>query len=575
VLGGGVIEPLVVMAASDTHLLRTGFVTVLSAAAGAAATLVGMRAWLRRQDRAARLPPVTRVEAHLASSAVSTRVTPASSMALRRDVWQVFETNEATRDLEVLDRVLRDIRDLSSADEAIFWRWLEARQALVPTAWSTEGVERPSFFDVRAWGALVRWSAEANVVQFAGDAEGAPVLAAAPVLGSGTIYGVLTVTAASGLRLDRDSARSWMPRFAAQVAGLLQLFDLRREYGRHMRQSEALLHAVKRLHGHRTAEKLAQALCDTAHEVTSASVAGLVRWNAAENHGVVQAITPASDIEPGFHVTADSLVGRVCVEGLPLVMEDAAPSVIEGCPYGGLPRPIGSAAIVPIIGTDHPIGAIVVEGRMAGDVSQHEARNVALLAAVARGPLEIVWEIEEVSLRARTDSLTGLSNRRHFDEQLRRVVTETDRFGGACSLILLDLDHFKLVNDRHGHEAGDTVLRHVAHLLADTVRAVDLCARYGGEEIAVLLPQTAEQGAVELAERLRATLEARPSLHAGRPIEVTASFGVATYPTPVPSGELLVASADKALYEAKASGRNCVKAALLSDVTSALYKGRA
>src|SRR6185437_9732845 len=118
-----------------------------------------------------------------------------------------------------------------------------------------------------------------------------------------------------------------------------------------------------------------------------------------------------------------------------------------------------------------------------------------LLAAVARGPLEIVWEIEEVSLRARTDSLTGLSNRRHFDEQLRRVVT---------------------VNDRHGHEAGDTVLRHVAHLLADTVRAVDLCARYGGEEIAVLLPQTAEQGAVELAERLRATLEARPSLHAGR-----------------------------------------------------------
>ncbi|MFI5228928.1 MAG: diguanylate cyclase [Gemmatimonadales bacterium] len=563
------------MAASDTHFLRTMFVTVLAAAAGAGAAVVGMRAWIARKGRDSRSSAVTRVEAHLASTSANARVTPASSMALRRDVQRVFETKEATRDLEVLDRLLRDIRDLSSAEEAIFWRWVETRQALVPSAWSTEAAERPAFFDVRAWGALVRWSAEANVVQFAGEAEDAPVLAAVPVLGTGTIYGVLTLTAAGGLRLDRDSARSWMPRFAAQVAGLLQLFDLRREYGRHMRQSEALLDAVKRLHGHRGAEALSQALCDTARDVTSATVAGLVRWNAAEKHGVVQAISPSSEIEPGFHVTADSLVGRVCVEGLRLVLEDAAPAVIDGCPYGGLPRPIGSAAIIPIIETDHAIGAIVVEGKMPGDVSQHEARNVGLLAAVARGPLEIVWEIEEVSLRARTDPLTGLANRRHFDEQLRRVVTETDRFGGACSLILLDLDQFKQVNDRFGHEAGDAVLKHVARLLSETVRAVDLCARYGGEEIGVLLPQTAEQGAVELAERLRATLEARPSLYAGRPIGVTASFGVATYPAPVPSGELLVASADKALYEAKASGRNCVKVALLSDVASALYKGRA
>lgn len=560
------------MVASGTHILRTVFVTMLSAAIGAVTALVGARAWRIRRDEEKRRSAVTRLDAHLASSSVAGRVTPASSMALRRDVQQSFETKEATRDLEVLDRLLRDIRDLSSADEAIFWRWVESRQALVPTAWSTEGETRPTYFNVRSWAALVRWSAEANVVQFAGDADDSPVLAAAPVLGGTTLYGVLTVTAASGLRLDRESARSWMPRFAAQVAGLIQLFDLRREYGRHMRQSEALLDAVKRMHGHRSAEAFAQALCETARDVTSASVAGLVRWNSVELHGVVQAISPASDIEAGFHVTADSLVGRVCTEGLRLVLEDAAPAVIDGCPYGGLTRPIGSAAIIPIMSGDHAIGAIVVEGKLSGDVSQHEARNVGLLAAVARGPLETVWEIEEVSLRARTDPLTGLSNRRHCDEQLRRIVAETDRFGGACSLILVDLDHFKDVNDRFGHEAGDAVLRHVAQLLGDAVRTVDLCARYGGEEIVILLPQTAALGAVELAERLRQALESRPAQHAGHTIAVTASFGVATYPAPVPSGELLVASADKALYDAKAAGRNCVKVVQLSDVSSALYR---
>jgi diguanylate cyclase (GGDEF)-like protein len=501
-------------------------------------------------------------------------LTPAKSAALRRDVQQVFESKEAAIDLAVLDRSLRDIRDLTSAEEAIFWRWVEARQTLVPSAWSTEDATRPAHFDARSWAPLVKWSAEEGTVQFAGDVDGMPMLAAAPVNGASSLYGVLTVSARDGLRFDRESARAWLPRFAAQVASLLQLFDLRREYARHMRQSQALLDAVQRLHGHRTAEKLAQALCDTARDVTSAPIAGLVRWNATEQHGVVQAISQSADIEPGFHVTADSLVGRACVERLPIVLEDAEAETAEHCPFGGLPRLVGSVAVVPVVSGDLTIGALIVEGHDAGDVSQHEARNIGLLAAVARGPLEIGWEIEEVSRRARTDSLTGLANRRHFDEQLKRVVAETDRFGGTCSLILVDLDHFKDVNDRHGHEAGDSVLKHAAQVLGDGVRTVDLCARYGGEEIAILLPQTSEQGASELAERLRITLEGRPASHGLDHISMTASFGVATYPVPVPYGDWLLPASDKALYEAKAAGRNCVKVIQASHVTPELYKSR-
>src|SRR5262249_33237104 len=152
----------------------------------------------------------------------------------------------------------------------------------------------------------------------------------------------------TGLALDRDTARAWLNRFAAQVASLVQLFDLRRDYGRQMRQSEALLDAVRRLHQHRNADSLVQALCDTAREVTSAPTAGLVRWNAAENHGVIQAISPETGLEAGFHVTADSLVGRACIEQLPFVMEDATAATSAQCPYGGLARRVGSMAIVPV-----------------------------------------------------------------------------------------------------------------------------------------------------------------------------------------------------------------------------------
>jgi diguanylate cyclase (GGDEF)-like protein len=106
------------------------------------------------------------------------------------------------------------------------------------------------------------------------------------------------------------------------------------------------------------------------------------------------------------------------------------------------------------------------------------------------------------------------------------------------------------------------VLKHVAETLLDGIRGVDLCARYGGEELAVLLPRTGLQGAVELAERLRAMVESRPLALSGRNIRVTASFGVASFPTPAPNPTALLSSADSALYRAKEAGRNRVRTAL-------------
>jgi diguanylate cyclase (GGDEF)-like protein len=560
-----------VLRSNIVHSFNVALAALIAGSAGTVAVLRAIDARRRGDGKAS----VNRVDAHLAAApSTSRRLTPAKTFALQREAQEVFETREATHDLAILDRLLRDLRDLTGADEAIFWRWVEPRQTLIPGAWSTEGEGKPVFFDMRAWGPLVRQSAEERQLRLIGETDDAMRMAAAPISGGASLFGVLTLTAGSGLRLDRESLKAWLPRFAAQLCSLLELFDLRREYGRHMRQSGALLDAVQRMHGHRSPESLAQALCETAREVTSASVAGLVRWNEDQHHGVVQAISPSMEIEPGFHVVADTKVGRACESKTPLLYEDARLATENEDPYGGLARTVGSLAIVPICSGERAIGALVVEGSHASDIGQVETRNAGLLAALARGPLEIIWEIEEVTRRARTDSLTGLANRRHFDEQLRRVVAETDRFGGTCSLLLIDLDHFKSVNDRLGHQAGDAVLKHVGQVMRDAVRTVDLCARYGGEELAVLLPQTSQDGAVELADRLRLMIQQRPTSHAGQVVPVTASFGVATYPLPVPYGDWLVMAADKALYEAKAAGRNCVKVISPKEVTPSLYKSR-
>jgi diguanylate cyclase (GGDEF)-like protein len=164
-----------------------------------------------------------------------------------------------------------------------------------------------------------------------------------------------------------------------------------------------------------------------------------------------------------------------------------------------------------------------------------------------------------------TDALTGLKNRRFFDERLREEFRRAQRYGDYLSLIMIDLDHFKEVNDRYGHQAGDSVLRDAATLLRSSIRDPDICARYGGEEFAVILPKTHMQGALTVAERVWRALGAKEyTLPAGASptetkVQVTASLGVSFYPSKdISSGELLLRFADQALYQAKQAGRNTI-----------------
>ena len=159
-----------------------------------------------------------------------------------------------------------------------------------------------------------------------------------------------------------------------------------------------------------------------------------------------------------------------------------------------------------------------------------------------------------------------LLNRIGFEEHLAQCLSEVDRCGGSVALSGADGDHFERVNDTHGHEVGDAVLRAIAGTLRDRVRDVDLCARYGGEEFVMLLPHTDAGGAMETAERLRRAVETRPVRMSGLAVPVTLSFGVASYPGSASSRESVFSAADRALYRAKADGRNCVRSASPRDI---------
>lgn len=163
--------------------------------------------------------------------------------------------------------------------------------------------------------------------------------------------------------------------------------------------------------------------------------------------------------------------------------------------------------------------------------------------------------------RATSDALTGIANRRQLLEALKRDAARADRDGSPLSVVMVDVDHFKLVNDRHGHAVGDQVLKFVSGVLSAAVRTSDLVGRYGGEEFLVLLPRTDLGGAALVAERIRARLE-HSVADAERQLKITASFGVATLMPPGAESRInsLIEAADQALYRAKAAGRNRVEA---------------
>jgi diguanylate cyclase (GGDEF)-like protein len=165
-----------------------------------------------------------------------------------------------------------------------------------------------------------------------------------------------------------------------------------------------------------------------------------------------------------------------------------------------------------------------------------------------------MWE--EMFELAVTDALTHLANRRRFDEELATETGRVRRHGRDLSLLMLDLDHFKEVNDQHGHQAGDAVLYEVARLIRERVRGHDLVARFGGEELAVMMPETSLAGARVVAEELRRAIEEHVVHYADQQLQVTVSIGCAQFSADDADPGAFLHRCDSMLYRAKAAGRN-------------------
>jgi diguanylate cyclase (GGDEF)-like protein len=320
-----------------------------------------------------------------------------------------------------------------------------------------------------------------------------------------------------------------------------------RELRRRKADVEALAGMASRLeprHEPReVAAELLEAVCTTfdfGRGIVAGGQNGVTELLAYRGPGEAPAVPPCTG----------GLVRRVVDERRAVLAKGLDPETDE---WLNLVLPFGRNLVaVPLSAEGQPVGALVVEhpGRRV------ERRVVAMLgqfAAHAALALRNSWLLQQVQRLAETDGLTGLANRRTFEATLERELSRAARSGEPVTLVMVDVDHFKLLNDKHGHQAGDEVLEEVASVLASVCRDFDTAARYGGEEFVVILPSCSSAESLVVAERLRESIEGIETV-----TPVTASAGVATFPAHAADPEGLIKAADEALYESKRAGRNRV-----------------
>jgi diguanylate cyclase (GGDEF)-like protein len=229
-----------------------------------------------------------------------------------------------------------------------------------------------------------------------------------------------------------------------------------------------------------------------------------------------------------------------------------------------------SEVCVPLIFFGEKLGVLALDSAAAGAFDPEDIQPLESVADICAAAIQNANYFERMRQLAYVDGLTGIHNRRFFEMRIVEELERASRFQGRMSVIMVDIDHFKRLNDEFGHLLGDEVLRGVAGILKQQLRKMDMVCRYGGEEFAVVVPETTGENAVTVAEKLRRQVEGYP--FPGVPRPVTISCGVADYPIHGVTRDEVVAAADGALYMAKQAGRNRVMAAEVKKPAPAAHK---
>ncbi len=269
------------------------------------------------------------------------------------------------------------------------------------------------------------------------------------------------------------------------------------------------------------------------------------------SHGLTQ-----HEIDSATFLVGEGLAGWVAEDGGALRLEDASCDS-RFKPLPGQDRPIKGLCCVPLTGKEGVIGVMTVTSTRVGSFDESDEGVLSFLAA------SVVKDVENARLYrlAVTDSLTGVYNRQYLSERLPLEFERHRRYGDPLTIALVDADHFKAINDQHGHPVGDAVLSLLARRCLETVREVDIVVRYGGEEFMLILPQTGREGGREMAERLRERVAAGPMASDDVKVKITVSIGVAEMEPSDSEPRDLIARSDAALYAAKRAGRNRIEVA--------------
>lgn len=322
--------------------------------------------------------------------------------------------------------------------------------------------------------------------------------------------------------------------------------------------------------------------CSTEQELYTV-VSRYMRHLFPERAGAMFVLAPTKDlVEPvhawGMQPGAQSFAPDLCW-ALRRGQIHSENSDLCGMPCTHLAQDSSRPLCVPLVAQEGTVGLLhFVDDKSdsAGDAKEDGTRNEMREQLFRVASEQVTMAL--VNLRLRTalrdqsirDPLTQLYNRRYFDQTLEREISRTKRAEGAFSIVMLDVDHFKRINDRHGHDGGDEVLKAVARVLIEEVRTADVPCRIGGEEFCIIAPDTPLAEAGELAERLRQRLkEVALVLSAGTLDQINASFGVAEYPRQARDAKELLSTADNALYKAKEAGRDRIVLAFKASAAAA------
>ena len=476
----------------------------------------------------------------------------------RRSIRESVPAPEAsfpTEDVRLIDQSVEAVRSGFAAGRTIVWRISADGERAIP--WLVRAGKQPK--QVTLTGDVLGWSLRQRMPMrhetpplWSEDSCRAAALCPIPVEHGAAI---LSLEFADPAALPQPGD---LTRAAAYLAAFIDREDERSITAMHRRQSDALMSVLELLPVDMEPQPLAEQLADSAIELTGATGAAVMTWELT--HGHVTATRGDARIQSSALVNlqeSEAALAAMSGSAHPRTgRKRTLPLVAIGEAFGMQPR---SFAAIPLRSKGDTVGVLTVWNQ--DELDADGVKSLTVLAPYAGLQFQHAQDFGKLRERAEHDRLTGLLNRQAFDHELAAEIARHDRYGRPFALLLLDLDHFKAINDKYGHPTGDAVLATVGQTITKTLREVDTAARYGGEEFAVILPETDLRVAEEIAERVRIAIAGTPANTSSGRLNVTVSIGVSSVPERATNADALIKTADTALYESKRAGRNRVSAA--------------